>query len=616
MLLALSLLLSTFGSSAPATATFTELVISGSALAEGTLLGVAPKPETEPVTLWLEGLNNWLELAAMDAGSPRYGASMVWEPPTGLGLLFGGRDDSFVPLNETWTFDARTEAWSRLSIPVSPEARVHAAMVFDPLAGASVLFGGEAGKNRNDTWMHWPESRTWVNVTPSQSPDRRAGHAMAFVPELGGTLMFGGVGATLLLNDTWLYNATESRWIQIATPSAPSPRRSHRMAYSIALASVLLFGGDESLSFPAPLDDTWLFDPSVLSWRRLATSVAPLPRRGHLMITNTSTRDVLLLGGDDFTIQMNDTWVFRAALREWHLIRHLSRPPAGRFSSGYFDPRLQAAVMSGGIGQFLATNRTFAFGLHRPDGTFESATLNIAELGPNLAAVEIRWGPSARPPDTRLRGQIGSLGEQGLWNFVGPDGTASSFYEMAAGERVWSGHAGSRVLRVRLYFETTDPKASPELTNVVLRLEAPQPPPTPPSLLVIAPTEVEIGDPIDVQAFVRDEDGLAWVNLTYVDVLDQPEEIPMTLLGPMGGQEVWVAQISAQPAAGFVAIQVSAQDSKGAIAVYPANGIVSVRVVAPAAIPDYVIWVLAVFGALVAMGVGYSLVYRKRKRGN
>lgn len=137
--------------------------------------------------------------------------------------------------------------------------------------------------------------------------------------------------------------------------------------------------------------------------------------------------------------------------------------------------------------------------------------------------------------------------------------------------------------------------------------------PTPPIVAVSAPSEVEVGKPIAIQAVVEDEDGVVRVNVAYEDVHGELLEVSMSLSGSTGPRQLWLAEVPSQDAPGSVRFRVTAQDSKGAIAVYPSEGTLSIRVVPPAGggLPSYVLWI----GTFGLAGVLAGLAYlRIRKR--
>lgn len=94
--------------------------------------------------------------------------AMVYDPGTGLNILFGGVTGSEKPSNETWGYDYETNTWQLISAANPPAARGWHAMVYDTAAHVMVLFGGGVSRNEftNETWIYDPIKNEWSNVIP------------------------------------------------------------------------------------------------------------------------------------------------------------------------------------------------------------------------------------------------------------------------------------------------------------------------------------------------------------------------------------------------------------------------------------------------------------------
>ena len=94
--------------------------------------------------------------------------AMVYDPGTGLNILFGGtkRSDES-PSNETWGYDYKSNHWELLSASNPPNPRGWHAMVYDTRAGLMVLFGGGASRDKftNELWTYNTASGVWNNFT-------------------------------------------------------------------------------------------------------------------------------------------------------------------------------------------------------------------------------------------------------------------------------------------------------------------------------------------------------------------------------------------------------------------------------------------------------------------
>ncbi|HEY2565216.1 MAG TPA: kelch repeat-containing protein [Acidimicrobiales bacterium] len=154
---------------------------------------------------WTWDGETWKQLAPASSPSPRYGASMDYYPATNQLVLFGG----FVPgpgsLNDTWTWDGAT--WRVLpppSVLAAPSPRYLASMAYDPATNQLVLFGGYG--DVNDTWT-WGEGG-WQKLAPATSPSARSGASIAYDPVFNQLVLFGGADSSndAFFNDTWTWN--------------------------------------------------------------------------------------------------------------------------------------------------------------------------------------------------------------------------------------------------------------------------------------------------------------------------------------------------------------------------------------------------------------------------
>src|SRR5262245_47768067 len=103
--------------------------------------------------------------------------------------------------------------------------------------------------------------------------------------------------------------AEEYVWDQIDTTSAPSPRRSHAMAYDPEADAVVLFGGFGNGSH---LGDTWTLKMTDYSWSRIETVQSPSPRAAATLVYDNANHQLLMFGGFGYghSIVANDTWAF------------------------------------------------------------------------------------------------------------------------------------------------------------------------------------------------------------------------------------------------------------------------------------------------------------------
>jgi len=113
---------------------------------------------------------------------------------------------------------------------------------------------------------------------PTPRPPLRSNHALAYDVANARTVLFGGYGFQgAWLGDTWLWNGVA--WTQATAPPAPPARLAHTMAYDSIRARTVLFGG--ALALGADADDTWEWDGA--QWAQVQPANRPPSRRGAAM---------------------------------------------------------------------------------------------------------------------------------------------------------------------------------------------------------------------------------------------------------------------------------------------------------------------------------------------
>ncbi|MBL9079624.1 MAG: hypothetical protein JNL08_19125 [Planctomycetes bacterium] len=121
-------------------------------------------------------------------------------------VLYGG-SAFFSSLGDTWEFDGAT--WQQVSAASGPGPRSQVAMAFHAGIQRTVLFGGTSGFGVDDTtWLYDGTSWTAAPVTGPR-PAARFGANMVYDPVRGVCLLFGGYDALVIsLNDVWEFDGT------------------------------------------------------------------------------------------------------------------------------------------------------------------------------------------------------------------------------------------------------------------------------------------------------------------------------------------------------------------------------------------------------------------------
>lgn len=268
------------------------------------------------------------------------GPGLVYDPLRGTLVLFGGSPAVGPEASDTWTWDGR--AWILQPAADQPPPRSGFALATDGMH--PVLFGGVAmtGPTRaalNDIWVL--VDGQWIQQLPPVAPRARTDAAMAFDAARGRLVLFGGaLGDGSTAADTWEWDGV--RWLVRPSLHAPPARAGHAMAYDRGRARVVLFSGSATTGAPAS-DDTWEWDGT--DWSELAPSTRPPARIHHAMAYDAARDRVVLFGGDAGSARA-DTWLWNGTI--WEQQVPVVSPPARSGHAMAFDEARQRVVMFAG----------------------------------------------------------------------------------------------------------------------------------------------------------------------------------------------------------------------------------------------------------------------------
>lgn len=77
----------------------------------------------------------------------------------------------------------------------------------------------------------------------------------------------------------------------------------------------------------------------------------------------------------------------------------------------------------------------------------------------------LNWQPTSQDPSVTVKFQIATNNDNETWNFVGPDGTSSTYYT-TPGTTIGTANNNNRYVRYKAYLSTTDTTKNPTLTSV------------------------------------------------------------------------------------------------------------------------------------------------------
>ena len=102
-----------------------------------------------------------------------------------------------------------------------------------------------------------------------------------------------------------------------------------------------------------------------------------------------------------------------------------------------------------------------AEGGHFTSGDFTSQTF---DAGSQVAFNRVFWNATI-PTDTELKFQVAINSDASTWNFVGPDGTSSTYFTPTSSPAIYLDNIVGRYLQYKAYFITTGGDLTPVLDN-------------------------------------------------------------------------------------------------------------------------------------------------------
>jgi hypothetical protein len=362
--------------------------------------GTPATPTLPPTTTVLETTTSdteppvaqaiWTDLTLTgDLPAARSEHAVAYDRTNGLVVLFGGWDKANVTFNDTWVFDANLSTWTKAT-PAGklPAARAQHQMVYDPISGKVIMFGGilkANGTQLSDTWTYDQTTKTWADQKPKGTvPSARSSFSMVYDETNQRVILFGGWSKTagVDLNDTWAYDPATNTWTDLKpTGDVPTARGGHSIAYDSTLGKIVLFGGTDSKA-KTYFNDTYTFDFVANAWTKVTTvgEVPPL-RAGHKMAYDQVAGTVVLFGGWNGTLYYNDTWTFSATESTWTNLNLTDAPSARDSHSLIFGEATNELILFGGfVGGTDVAQDTWAFGVVEEATTEETIAVTETDV--------------------------------------------------------------------------------------------------------------------------------------------------------------------------------------------------------------------------------------------
>ncbi|MSP72289.1 MAG: hypothetical protein EXR76_08920 [Myxococcales bacterium] len=265
-------------------------------------------------------------------------------------FIYGGRSKTRGTSRletDLWRFDTSTRTYEELAADGGPDGRMNSAMVFDEPRRSLWLFGGNASSSaamvnlqNDDLWRYDLQTMAWEEVrTTNDGPPRRLFHSLALDGARDRLLVFGGADESLFSNnaryfsDLWALDLTTLTWKMLSEAGeiGMEGRFWSTLVHDEATDRYLVFGGHDDQTL-GNRNDTWLYDPNLETWTRLAegdtfnapanglcdfpidfTNVdraQPERRNAHSLVYAPSCGHALMFGGKTDCGAIDDVWQF------------------------------------------------------------------------------------------------------------------------------------------------------------------------------------------------------------------------------------------------------------------------------------------------------------------
>ncbi|MGE3175014.1 MAG: hypothetical protein AB7O97_20465 [Planctomycetota bacterium] len=243
----------------------------------------------------------WARLAPVGPVPPRRAFPLLgWDPRTGETMLFGGIDPGVATLTDTWLWNGTR--WRQVQTPTVPQGFGAVELALDPVHRVLRLFG-DAGSDWVFDGSDWNAVQTFGSRDSAQQ---------GVDPILGHLIRFDGDG--------------EAEWDGVGWQRRRVPVPGGRASMALDIGSVAMMALAAPPSAPGTLQ-TWLRQPS--GWQPSPAATPPV-RGGFALLCAPLSGGVVLFGGVDGGVDLDDTWLWSAG--QWRDLTSTlgtSRPPAG-----------------------------------------------------------------------------------------------------------------------------------------------------------------------------------------------------------------------------------------------------------------------------------------------
>ncbi len=402
--------------------------------------------------------------------------SAVFDRDNSEVLVYGGVHDTaqsrFVH-NSLWSYDASTGMWDQKS-PARAKF-LHSAVWADSFH-MMIVFGGITviGQDSyllNETLIYWPANDTWALMAPSPYGGLVL-HTAAWDSTNDQMLVAGGTPDGTFANVTnrlYAFRPRTNTWHRLADFPGNQARGGAASVWDTQNEQMIMFGGQRGNN--NPMSSVFSYKPTTNTWTQRTN--APVARVFHTMSWDPVGNKAYSYGGITGTAMSSRLYEISPLQDSWKQLENA--PDARYWTSFIWDPVNSVGLAMGGAAEtgnppLTSYNDVMTYRVQVPfvtEGWLTSAVYDVAGV---VSMGQLSWTPATQSPSLGadpVRFQVASSSMQETpTNFVGPDGTAATFFTDPGGTDIGNHHTGAGRIAYRMYFQTADDTISPTVDTV------------------------------------------------------------------------------------------------------------------------------------------------------
>jgi len=404
--------------------------------------------------------------------------SAVYDRDRAQVLVYGGVHDSGgarYAHNALWSYNAGSGSWHELS-PVNRAKFLHTAVWADSFH-MMIVFGGLSVSGSStylldETLVYWPANDSWALRAPCPYGGVVL-HTAVWDSTNNQMLVAGGTPDGTwenVTNELWAFRPGTNSWTRLTPFAANQARGGAASCWDTENEQMIMFGGRRGNN--NPMSSVLSYKPSTNTWTQRGNS--PVTRMLHSMSWDPVGGKAYTYGGivSGNTISAR-LYEYDPLPDSWKL---LESAPDARYWSGFvWDPNNGVGLNFAGAAEtgnppITSYNDVMTYRTEVPfqtSGWLTSAYFDVAGV---VSMGSLSWTPASQPtacgPDA-VKFQVASSSMlESPTEFVGPDGTSSTYFTDPAGTPVGDHHFAAGRVAYRMYFNTEDNTITPSIDSV------------------------------------------------------------------------------------------------------------------------------------------------------